>query len=151
MIAAPFYSRNVFEVRRLQQIVKWTVAAVRKHKLDAIAGCGHSGLVLASAAAYAAKRPCIAVRKAGEEQHSHDSNRVHAMIDEDAFRYAFVDDCVSSGKTLRHVVNEILRVSPNARLGAILTYSSAVSEFDVVNALGAEYRDVPRLVFTQEA
>src|SRR5271166_4677436 len=76
--------------------------AVRKHfpEATAVAGTGASGLLILLTAAKAARLPPIVVRKAGETSHM-----VGLCVGQEGVghRVVLVDDCVSTGETLRRV------------------------------------------------
>lgn len=137
---APRYSRDVFDVAKFKNIVEWASKIVEREQYDAIAGSGHSGLLLIGAVAAKTGIPAIAVRKATEgTQHSHDKDRVvHCIVQSNTLRYAFLDDAVASGATLKNVREQIARVAPHATLRGILTYAcrvwkSSMSELYLTN------------------
>jgi adenine/guanine phosphoribosyltransferase-like PRPP-binding protein len=130
---APYYSRKSFDAPELYRVAEWASGVVTRERFDAVAGSGHSGLLLLGAISYKTGVPAIAVRKRGEELDTHSYDRVHCVIPasrSDMLRYAFVDDCVASGRTLLNVVEQVAQSAPNAVLAGILTYSTELSIHD---------------------
>lgn len=122
---APSHTRPVFDAR-FRAIVEWVVKAARKTQVEALAGCGHSGLIVVGAAAYLLKIPVIAVRKKGQVPDSDDGRYVNAVLrTEDELDYGFVDDIVDEGKTFRHVTHAITsELGSWARCGAVFLYNT---------------------------
>lgn len=105
----PSHTQSAFIPETFQQIVRWATAKVVEHKVDAIAACGHSGLLVAGGIALQTGLPIIAIRKASEVPVA-DHLRVNTNDGDEESKYsrwAFVDDCISSGSTLLHVIKEI--------------------------------------------
>jgi adenine/guanine phosphoribosyltransferase-like PRPP-binding protein len=125
---APFHTEVVFDMATLPSVVDWIVATCRG-RFNALAACGHSGLVPASAAAYILGVPLIAVRKEGECP-TGDMRTVNAVIS-DKVQYAFVDDLIGSGNTVERVVEEIAKsdVGRVAEIGGIVLYNSGGVEY----------------------
>lgn len=99
VIAVPSYYDRAFNPAESQQIVAWAVDAIKAHNIQAIAGRGLSGLVIAGAIGHAAQIPVFAVRQDGE--HAHTDRMVSGMApDGPVERWAFIDDLIETGRTL---------------------------------------------------
>lgn len=122
---APSHTRPIFNIQSFPIMVDWVVKAARRIGVDALAACGHSGLIVAGAAAYVLKIPVIAVRKKDQIPASDDGRLVNAFLDvKKAIEYGFVDDLVDEGKTYRHVTTAIDReLGPTIKCGAVFLYN----------------------------
>lgn len=79
-------------------------ASLRKTmKIDALAFCGSSGAAIAFPLAMRNNVPMIYVRKRGEKSHG---SRVECN-DEGINTYIIVDDFISTGDTVRHIMGSI--------------------------------------------
>ena len=97
MVAAgPYYSRRAFKPADVQKIVAWAVAQIQLHGIEALAACGHSGLLVAGAIGHAAKIPVFAVRKPDDR---HYDDPVNGVAENPVARWAFVDDLIETGGT----------------------------------------------------
>lgn len=140
---APGYERKVFDAAEFPRVVKWVATIAKRNHFEALAGSGHSALPLIGAVAFKLGIPFIAVRKAGESN-SHDYGPVHMVIPDELRTYAFVDDMVASGVTLKNVVAKIAKEAPLLRLSGLVTYCSQVTHYDAAK-LG--FDTVPRFHF----
>lgn len=113
------YLRNVFSPRAndiIDEVIEKIRATGMLTYTDAFAGCGMSGIIVASKLAYATKRELIAVRKANVSSHA--SEKVEGVI---GSNYVFVDDFVASGNTLRHTIHSIQKQDNSSNcVGAVL-------------------------------
>lgn len=106
VFAAPSYYERAFNPAESQEIVAWAVKHIREHQIQAIAGRGLSGLVIAGAIGFAANVPVFAVRQDGE--HAHTDRLVSGVAPEGPVeRWAFVDDLIESGKTLHRTRTQV--------------------------------------------
>src|SRR5437867_3516125 len=95
---APAHTRDVFDIQLFPAVVDWVISVARQEQYDALAASGHSGLLVAGAAAYILQIPVLAVRKEGDVAKG-DSSRVNAILVQDYTPYAFVDDLIGTGGT----------------------------------------------------
>lgn len=131
---APWHTKDVFDISTMPLIVKWAEELVYRHKADAIAACGHSGLVLAGAVSYVTRVPVIAVRKQGEPTVARTGPVTANLPNGKAKRWIWLDDFIASGGTLRNAIREMWRaeVITTPVPEAVLSYNRtqwAVSEF----------------------
>lgn len=106
--SGPGYTSDLFFPERFRNIVGWTVRQMRRIGAEAIAGSGHSGLIVAAAAAYETNLPLIAVRQRGCEYHH--SSEVNGNLPTDhRVRFAIVDDLIASGATVERILMEMDR------------------------------------------
>lgn len=89
---------------RMQVVYKVFEELKKKHKFDAIAFTGSSGCAIGFALAMAFKIPLIYVRKENERSHGCE---VECNSYNKIKKYLIVDDFVSSGETVRKIVNGI--------------------------------------------
>lgn len=120
-VLSPPHTRRVFNPQNFCELVDRCVAKVEaimaKHpEIQALAGCGHSGLPLLGALCSRLKLPMIVVRK--EMDTKNDDYLVNGALDVKG--YLFVDDLISSGKTVSHVKREIAEYTEAKLLGCLL-------------------------------
>ena len=123
----PSYTRGVFSPETFPGIVDWAAEEIIAHvapKIGAIAGCGHSGILVAAAIGYKLRLPVIAVRKAEETGPGvcHDSESVNAIL-QGTESYAIIDDLVASGRTIGRIVVSVARYFPQAKPAMLLLYN----------------------------
>lgn len=124
LMQAPLHTRAVFDHTLFPHIVQWIVEIVKQEHYDAIAVSGHSGLVVAGAVAYILQIPVIAVRKKGDGAMG-DDRRVNAILTKDHTVYAFVDDLIGGGTTLRNVVDRVQEMFGKAtECGGVVLYNA---------------------------
>lgn len=109
MISVPSYYRKAFDPNTFQSTVKVLVEKVtemvaKDPQIKAIAASGNSGVPVAAAAAFASGLALTVVRKKNEPL-THSATRVTGYIGPG--KYIIVDDLISSGATMRHVVTSI--------------------------------------------
>lgn len=144
LVQAPIHTRAVFNHEQLPRIVDWVVEVMRRERFGAIAASGHSGLVVAGAVGYILRIPVIAVRKKGEVALG-DKRRVNAVLTKDHTVYAFVDDLIGGGTTLRNVVEQVREVfgDRRAECGGILLYNAekgmAQSALDTMDNFSSQF------------
>lgn len=104
-ISCPSYTQPVFDPYTLPMTARWAADKLDQEKIDAIVVCGHSGLVLAGALCLMTMLPIFAVRKRGEVTVNVDAPSVSGMaLNGPAKRWAWVDDHICSGGTLKHAM-----------------------------------------------
>lgn len=130
------YLRAALEPDLFRKTVNWVVRVARKEKYDVLAACGHSGLLVAAAAAYRLGIPIIAVRKDGETAPCHDYNKINCVALPDKFRWAFVDDLIASGSTLRLVYDMVSMKAPHSKCAGIVLYFGLGNEDAVRRTVG---------------
>lgn len=118
---APSHTESVFKQEEFPGIVEWVVEIMRARQMEAIAGSGHSGLIVAGAVAYVLRVPVIAVRKRGDPTKG-DSLRINAVVPHKPFTYGLVDDFVCSGETVARVYDEVRGAFPQARMSDLMLY-----------------------------
>lgn len=97
-------------------VVKNSIAVLSKYDFDAIAFQGLSGALIAPIIAMQMDKTLIAVRKPNEECHS--LYRVEGDVA--ARRYIIVDDFISSGNTVRAILNAVYYVNSSAKCLGVL-------------------------------
>lgn len=106
------YSANQFNTTLLRKTAKRIAAHLPKRMeatgAQAVAVTGKSGISLAFATLMLIDFPIIVVRKRGENSHG---NPVEGTPDVDVGKYLILDDFVSSGQTVRNIVELIEEVS----------------------------------------
>jgi hypothetical protein len=126
------YTRKIFHPDRFRTLVHEAAEYVqklqKKHpEIQALAACGHSGAMLMGALSYELGLPQIAVRK--ELSFSHDGNMVNGWLGCEG--YLIVDDLISSGNTICHIVKHIwletkrMACTSQPKLIAALLYHSS--------------------------
>jgi adenine/guanine phosphoribosyltransferase-like PRPP-binding protein len=123
----PSYTRGVFSPETFPGIVDWAAEEIVAHvapKIGAVAGCGHSGILVAAAVGYKLRLPVIAVRKAEETGPGvcHDSESVNAILQGTEY-YAIIDDLVATGRTIQRIVDGVARYFPQAKPALLLLYN----------------------------
>lgn len=119
------YLYDVYDVKRLPWIVDATAKAIEKfHKrkaIDAIAFSGTSGAAVAYPLSVKMGFPLICIRKDGTESHYY-STYEGVM---DVKHYIIVDDCISSGDTIRRIKKEVSNRCRSAKLKGVFLYNHA--------------------------
>jgi len=100
-----------------RETVEIIAQILRHYEFDAIAFRGLSGALFAPTVAMLLDKSLLAVRK-GEDCHS--SRTVEG--DYAALTYVILDDMVSSGETIRVIVEDIKKVMPWAECVGVLQY-----------------------------
>jgi len=100
-----------------QETVQICVNILKHYEFDAIAFRGLSGALFAPTVAMLMDKSLLAVRK---DEQSHSFRMVEG--DHAAGRYVILDDFISSGETVRNIVEEIHNVMPWAQCIGILQY-----------------------------
>lgn len=121
------YLSHLLESNKLCDVTSAMSEALFKYhreveKFDYIACSGLSGIIVASPAAIRLDKRLIIVRKG---EHCHSSFSVEGMpCDEIPNNYVIVDDLISTGKTVRNIINEIrgARKEPSNCVGIFLHY-----------------------------
>lgn len=104
-----FHARNI-----ANQIISDNIDLVEngEEKINSIAVSGLSGTVIGGIVSYISGLPLILVRKPGESCHSPRTVE-YPDIDDDFYNYAFIDDFIGHGDTLKRVSNYIESESGN--------------------------------------
>lgn len=102
----------------LDLVVERTIEVLSGYDFDAIAFQGLSGALVAPIVAMKMKKSILAVRKPDERRHSiRDVEGDYATR-----RYVILDDFVSSGTTLRRILQSVFDVLPRARCIGMVEY-----------------------------
>lgn len=136
IIHCPSHTEAIFRTTDFPAVVDWAVSQARQAKIDAIAGCGHSGLLVAGAMGYILNIPVIAVRKGSNEAKA-DGFKVNAVLSQPATRWAIIDDLVASGDTVKRIVEtsrEAGLVHGNPKL--LLLYRGTWNDECTKNSIG---------------
>lgn len=137
----PSYTRQLFNPRTFRDVVEWAATQIVTFSqpstpqtmgqlgIRAVAGCGHSGVLVAAAVAYRLNLPVIAVRKGGDTDGAHDSSDLNAVL-EGTESYAIIDDLVASGRTMTRIVDEMETYFPRTRPTLVLLYHDSCTSSD---------------------
>ena len=90
--------------REMDRAIRAFKILKEKMQIDAIAFSGSSGAALAFPLALRYKIPLIYVRKQGEKSHG---TQVEVNTTDHLRTYVIVDDFVSSGETVQHIISSI--------------------------------------------
>lgn len=103
-------------------------------EFDAVAFRGLSGALIAPIIAWEMDKMVIAVRKrtCEDDYYCHSARRVEGDIG--ARTYVIIDDCISSGATVRAIIADIKAAAPGAKCVGVLQYNSACG-FDTIEEL----------------
>jgi adenine/guanine phosphoribosyltransferase-like PRPP-binding protein len=145
--ACPSYTRDVFSPETFPGIVDWVAAQVAAgpsipgaRRYGAIAGSGHSGVLVAAAVGYKLRLPVIAVRKVEEDGgFSHDGSDLNACLCGDE-SYVIVDDLISSGSTIQRIVRFMAKTFPKAVPSLVLLYHDTFGDDTVTVSPDGETR-----------
>ncbi len=102
------YLAPVMSPITLQKVVRKACAVIKKTgiEFDAIAFRGFSGALVAPMVACRLRKGFLAVRKRKENEDCHSSHSVEGAVRADC-NYIIIDDLISSGATIWHIVNEL--------------------------------------------
>ena len=139
-VRAPGHTANLFRSpQSFRAVVKWVADKVRAGDYEAVAGSGNSGLLVVGAVAALVGVHIIAVRK-HDDRPKGDVRILNCAIPASRpLRYAFVDDFIASGETIKRVHAAVAAYYPRAEMaGAILynAWSEASSRADLSYAFG---------------
>ncbi len=109
------YAKVVDESLRLAQELK------AKYQFDTIAFCGTSGAAIAFPLSYGMNLPMLCVRKQNIPSHQTTGEILEGNIGTE--KYLLVDDFISSGDTVKYIINSI-RVKSTAKCVAMLMYGA---------------------------
>lgn len=105
--AAPAHYRSMFDIGHFQQVCAWAKNVLNTFPdIQAVAGCGHSGLPLASVLSHDLSLHLIAVRRKLDYP-TGDKRIVHTNSPMPFSEYLIVDDLIDSGKTILHMIQQI--------------------------------------------
>jgi len=112
------YLEDVVDPDRLQGTIDYIISNLHGYNYDAIAFRGLSGMLVAPIVALKLHKTILAVRKSDEDNHS------GRMVEGDynARRYVIIDDIVSSGQTVRDIVELVAKAIPDAECIGVLQY-----------------------------
>lgn len=125
------YLSCIYHPQHFPQVVDATLKAARQvletDSYDTIAFTGMSGAGLAFILSHALGIPLMCARKKDDSSHFTNFNNKttsrcegHVSIG----RYLIVDDCISSGDTMRYIIRSIKDICPNAECAAIILYAT---------------------------
>lgn len=135
MTISTVYLKTVFYPDIFPRTVENAVSAAKmlkqKYNYDTIAFSGMSGAAMSFLLAHQLKVPLLCVRKKDDGSHfwgsgilrSSDRGRSSLEGYKDAARYLLVDDFISSGNTVRHIMSTISSEIPTAECMAMLMYA----------------------------
>lgn len=127
------YLHSVLDPYRLRKVMK-TLYKVIKTKIgednfDAFAYRGMSGAGVATALSVYFCKPLIMIRKKGTESHS--QHLVEGA--RDAKRIVVIDDCISTGETLKEIVSSIIENSSRSvgelQVVAVVLFNDAMTNY----------------------
>lgn len=117
-ILAPSHTKKIFDSSDFKKLVTKATAKVKalqkKEKINALAVCGNSGIILGSVLSYRLKIPLLVVRKNGDNKCA-DSLKVNGIL-ADECRYLIIDDLISSGDTVKLIASRIKEVAVMYRI-----------------------------------
>lgn len=139
-----------------RQAIDEAVAAAEIHlgdrEFDTIAFTGMSGALFAPIVAYKLHKEIVAIRKPRDGSHSDYDTEGYLH----ASKYIIIDDFVSSGRTVKRIIKEMLKFAPAAQLVGIYTYYPAYTgmplgwtPFESENLLGKYLADVKKEILDQ--
>ncbi len=123
------YLTPVFDPKMFPRTVNQTVAEAERlkaaHDFDTIAFCGMSGAAMAFLLSHQLRVPLLCVRKKNESSH-YRSQMSSTLIEGnlDCQRYLLLDDFISSGDTVNHIIDSISKEVPGAKCVAMLMYAA---------------------------
>lgn len=142
------YLKKMFDKQRTKEFLKLAKPLLKKYDFQAIAFCGVSGALVAPLLAYKINKTLIVVRKIARES-SHSMFAVEGDLN--AKRYLIVDDFISTGYTVRDIVEKVSIVAPSAKCIGCIQYNQFFSQGDDVpkkeitnlkEKLGLRWREV---------
>jgi adenine/guanine phosphoribosyltransferase-like PRPP-binding protein len=109
----PSYEEELYNPESLVRVADRIIALITRDypDTDGVAACGISGIAVAAVVSAISGIPLITVRK--ESDQCNTEIRVQGP-DHDVKSYVIVDDLVSSGRTVRHIVNNLAFMSCKA-------------------------------------
>jgi adenine/guanine phosphoribosyltransferase-like PRPP-binding protein len=110
----------------LKEAVNRALEQLKGKRYDAIAVRGVSGAVVGSIVAARKNKQLIVVRK--QNVISHAAYQVEGVPSK-SFKYAIIDDFVSSGRTIANIVGQIERQSPDSKCIGIACYHNEHYKF----------------------
>lgn len=126
---SPGHTEEVFDPNDFQKLVNRVAKEVRRlqrtHKINALAACGNSGLLLVGALGYKLDLPFLAVRKRMDT--NNDWHHVNGFLVDGGTRYLIIDDLISTGKTMTKIIHRLQELACDqnreAKAAAILLYN----------------------------
>lgn len=121
------YLRSVFAPDALDRTARRAVKTLRPFagRFDAIAFTGHSGTIVAPLVAVRLHKPMVLVRKPGSEGHmmAYESRVQGASAQ--GLRYLILDDVVSTGATVRRVIQELSENRAASEFAGLYVYEDS--------------------------
>jgi adenine/guanine phosphoribosyltransferase-like PRPP-binding protein len=117
-----YYLTNAIQVGKLRERLKRVAELLADVEFDAVAFRGMSGCLFAAPLALLMDKTLIGVRKEDELPNCHSVHIVEG--DRGAHRYIIIDDCVSSGRTVREMRMAIRKFAPHAVFVGVAVYDS---------------------------
>lgn len=130
---SPWYLQPGLSSYDHKKLIEDAAKKIKKDKaITAIAVSGISGCTIGTLVSFLSKKPLIVVRK-GEKRNS--SFDVESVLEkEQKGSYIVVDDLISSGNTMRRIVEYIKKAHPNMRPSHFWLYGDQVFETNNVEA-----------------
>lgn len=126
-IISSSYLGAVFDPERLPRTIEKTLEAAKalweKHGYDTIAFSGMSGAAIAFILSHQMRIPILCVRKSGDSSHFVNPNRL-LEGNLGVRKYLIVDDFISSGRTVKYIMDTISNEVYDAKCVAMLMYSA---------------------------
>lgn len=114
---APGHTHQIFDPNEMPNLVKRlvrTANSVRKFTdFNCLAGSGHSSVPLLGALGLKLNLPFIAVRKSQDTDN--DIGLVNGFFPNEGTRYLIIDDLISSGTTVKRIVDNIHKTAADRR------------------------------------
>jgi adenine/guanine phosphoribosyltransferase-like PRPP-binding protein len=139
------YFNKFLNPKTLKEFVKQSALVLKRYDFQGIAFRGVSGALSGPPLAFKMNKTVIVVRKPKHEETNHSSMPVEG--DRAVKRYVIVDDFISSGATVREIVQRISEFAPDARCIGVIEGRRIIEykEFEVTDVL-----DRLPLFFTDE-
>ena len=125
------YLNCIYNPQHFPSVVSATLEAARKvletDTYDTIAFTGMSGAGLAFILSHTLGIPLMCARKKDDSSHFTNFNSAGASRCEGHIsirRYLIVDDCISSGDTMRYIIKSIRKICPHAECAGIILYAT---------------------------
>lgn len=135
MIESVSYLFRALDPGARKVMISSIINVLSEHEFDAVAFRGISGALVAPIIAYEMGKTVLAVRKLTrkDNDHCHSHHKVEGDIA--ARRYVVIDDCISSGNTLREILAEIAKAAPLAECIGIVRYDRSIQELETIPEL----------------
>ena len=135
-ITATGYLSPMFKEDKRAAILDWIREILAKPELEgvtAVAVRGMSGVIVGSIVSHVFGLKLIVIRK--PEEHSHASYKVEGITDDPNLKYIIIDDLVSSGTTVKTILQRVRTANCDAKCIALLLYFSWKCDLENCNGL----------------